>query len=182
MQHIRHTLGRMVDVALEIDQRGFLFEHALPVAVGYGVYHIVHVLVALADIHVVPDPDHVRHEGNHVGRLPDRLPVGNLALALVQVLHFQTQQVAGGSKGEAGAGGIVPEQGDAQSGFEDLRGDIVLPQTAQRVRHREDRGDLIIRLLPGQEEVALVHFAEIQLVQLVYKLLCFIIHGLLLLI
>ena len=38
-----------------------------------------------------------------------------LALLLVQVLALESQQVAGGGKGEPGAGGVVPEDGDTKS-------------------------------------------------------------------
>ena len=167
MEHIGHALGGVVDVALQVDQGGLLLQHAVLVAGGDRVHHLVHVLVALADVHVVPDADDVGHEGDHVGGLTDGLTVGDLALALVQVLDLQAQQVAGGGEGEPGAGGVVPEQGDAQAGVEDLGGDVALPQIAQGVGHGEHGGQLVVGLLPGQEEVTLVHVLEVQAVQLV---------------
>ena len=42
------------------------------------------------------------------------------ALLLVQIADLQAKQVAGGGDGEAGAGGVVPEDGDAQAGVKDL--------------------------------------------------------------
>ena len=155
----------MVDVALEVDQGGLLLQHAVLVALGHGVHELVHVGVALANVHVVADADDVGHEGHHVGGLADGLAVGDLALALVQILHLQAQQVAGG--GEAGAGGVVAEQGDTQAGLEDLGGDVVLAHVAQGVGDGEDGLELVVGLFPGQEEVALVHLFEVELVELV---------------
>ena len=69
----------------------------------------MHVGVALADVHVIADSDDVCHERDHVGGLTDGLAVCYLGFALVQILYFQSQQVAGGSEGEAGTGGVVAE-------------------------------------------------------------------------
>ena len=152
VQHVGHALGGVVDVALQVDQGGLLLQNAVPVALGHGVHHVVLIGVALADVHVVPDADDVGHEGDHVGGLADGLAVGDLALALVQVLDLQAQQVAGGGEGEAGAGGVVPEQGDAQAGLKDLGGDVVLPHVAQGVGHGEDGLQLVVGLVPGQKK------------------------------
>lgn len=167
VQHVGHGLGGVVDVALEVDQGGLLLQHAVLVALGHGVHELVHVGVALADVHVVADADDVGHEGDHVGGLADGLAVGDLALALVQILHLQAQQVAGGGEGEAGAGGVVAEQGDTQAGLENLGGDVVLAHVAQGVGDGEDGLELVVGLFPGQEEVALVHLFEVELVELV---------------
>ena len=157
----------MVDVALQVDQSGLLLQDAGLVALGDSLHEFLLVGVALANVHVVTDTDDVSHEGNHVGSLADGLAVGDLGLALVQVLNFQTQQVAGGSEGETGTGGVVAEQGDAQAGLEDLGGDVVLTHVAQSVSHGEDGFDFVVGLVPGQEEVAVVHFLEVQGIQLV---------------
>ena len=176
VQHVGHGLGGMVDVALQVDQRGLLLQNAVLVALGHSVHHVMHVLVALADVHVVTDADDVRHEGDHVGSLADGLAVGDLALALVQILHFQTQQVAGGGEGETGAGGVVAEQADAQTGLENLGGDVVLAHVTQGVRHGEHGLQLVSGLLPGEEEIVLVHFLEVQGVQLVDVALQSLVH------
>ncbi len=93
--------------------------------------------------------------------------MGDLALALVQVLDLQPQQIAGGGEGEASAGGVVPEQGDAQTGLENLGGDVVLPHIAQSVGHGEDGLDFVVRLVPGEEEVPLVHLLKVEGIELV---------------
>ena len=177
VEHIGHALGGVVDVALEVDQSGLLLQDAVLVALGDGVDHFVHVGVALADVHVVPDADDVCHEGDHVGGLTDGLAVGDLALALVQVLDLQAQQVAGGGEGETGAGGVVAEEGDAQAGLEDLGGDVVLAHVAQGVGDGKDGLQLVVGLFPGEEEVALVHLLEVELVELVDVHLQSLIHG-----
>ena len=93
VQHVRHALGGMVHVALQVHQGGLLLQNAVPVALLHRVHEGLLVLVALADEHVVPDADDLGHEGHHVGGLPDSLAVGDLALLLVQVLDLQAQQV-----------------------------------------------------------------------------------------
>ena len=93
--------------------------------------------------------------------------MGDLALALVQILHLQAQQIAGGGKGEPCAGGIIPKQADAQTGIEYLGGYVLLTQAAQRVRHGKHSLQLIAALFPCQEKIALVHIGKIQLCQLV---------------
>ena len=71
--------------------------------------------MALTDVHVIPDTDDLCHKGDHIGGLSDSFAVGDLRLLLVQVLALESQQVAGGGKGEPGAGGVVPEDGDTKS-------------------------------------------------------------------
>ena len=44
----------------------------------------------------------------------------------------------------------------------DLGGDVVLAHIAQGVGHGEDGLELVVGLVPGQEEVALVHLFEVQ--------------------
>ena len=167
VQHVGHALGGVVDIALQVDQGGLLLQNAVLVALGHGLSHFLLIGVALADVHIVTDADDVGHERDHVGSLADSLAVSDLALALVQILDLQTQQVAGGGKGETGAGRVVPEQGNAQTGLEDLGGDVVLAHIAQGIRHGKDGFQLVIGLVPGQEEVTLIHLFEVQGVQLV---------------
>ena len=88
----------MVDIALQVDERRLLLEDPVSVSLLDSVRNRLLIGVALADVHVVTDSDDVRHEGNHVGGLADRLAVCDLALLLVQILRGQSQQVAGGCK------------------------------------------------------------------------------------
>ena len=118
----------MVNVALQIDQRGLLLKHAVAVAFGHGVHNVVHICVALANVHIVAYAYNVRHEGYHVGGFAHGFAVGNLALPFVQILHLKAQQVARGREGEAGAGRIIPEKAYAKAAVEYLGGYIVLPQ------------------------------------------------------
>ena len=139
MRHVGHALRRVVDVALEVDQRGFLLEHTVFMPLLDRFDHFVHIGVALADVHVVADADGVRHEADHVGGLADGFAVRDLALALVEILHFKTQQVAGGRKREARARAVVPKQRDAESGIENLGRNVAFAQISQRVGDGEHR-------------------------------------------
>ena len=156
VQHVRHALRRMVDVALEIDQRGALFEHAVAPAFLNRRGHRAHVGVALADVHVVADADDVGHEGNHVRGFAHGFAVGDLGFALVEVLHRKAEEVAGAGEAEAGARGIVAEERDAEPGIEHAAGDVVFAQAAQDFRHEEGRGDFVIAFFPREEEVVLI--------------------------
>ena len=171
VQQVRHRLGGVVHVTLEVHQRGTLLQDPLLIALVQRVHKGLLILVALLNEHVVPDADDVGHEGHHVGGLTDGLAVGDLAGLLVQVLDVQAQQVAGGGKGEPCSGGVVPEDGDAQTGVKDLGGDVPLSQVAQGVRHGEDSVQLIVGLVPGPVEVILVHVVDMQLLKMLGEVL-----------
>ena len=166
VEHIGHALSGMIHVALEVYQRGTLLQNPIPIALVQRVHEGFLIFVALADEHIVPDADDVGHEGDHVGGFTDSLAVGNLGPLLVQILRPQTQQVAGGGEGEAGTGGVIPEDGDAQAGIEDPGGLVPLPQIPQGVRHREDGFQLLVRLVPCPVEVGLVHIVDVQALQM----------------
>ena len=167
--HIRQTLGRMVDIALQVDKCRLLLQDTVLVTLRHRVNHGLLIGVALADIHVIADTDDVCHEGDHVRGLSHRLAMRDLALLLIQVLHLKAKQIAGGAERESGSCGIIAEQGNSQPGVKDLRGDIPLSQIPERVRHGKQRHDLIICLIPGKEEIILIHVTELQCVQLVNK-------------
>ena len=78
VESVCHGLRRVVDVALEIDESRALLEDAVFKALFDGVDDLVHIGVALADVHIVADADDVGHEGDHVCRLADGLPVRDL--------------------------------------------------------------------------------------------------------
>ena len=132
MQHIGHALRRMVDVALQVHERRALLENAVAIAFFQRVHKRLLVLVALMDVHIVADADDVGHEGDHVRGLADGLAVGDLGFLLIEDLLLQAQQVARRGEREAGTGGVVAEQGDAEAGNEDLRGLVALAGRAGR--------------------------------------------------
>ena len=162
VEHIRHTLGRVVHIALEVHQRGPLLQNAVPVAFIQGIHKGFLIFVTLTDEHIVPDADDVRHEGHHVGGFPNGLAVGDLRLLFVQILNLQTQQITGGGKGEAGAGGVIPEDGDTQTGIKDPGGLIPLPEIPQRIGYGEDGLQFLIGLVPSPIKVGLIHIVDVQ--------------------
>ena len=157
MQHVGHALRRMVDIALQVHERRTLLEDAVAVALFQSVHKRLLVLVALMDVHIVADADDDGHEGDHVRSLADGLAVGDLGFLLIEDLLLETQQVARRGEGEAGTGGVVAEQGDAEAGIEDLRGLVALAQVAQGVGHGEDGVDLVVRLVPRPVEIGFIH-------------------------
>ena len=170
VQHIGHALGGVIHVALQVDQRGLLLQNVVTIALLHGVHEGLLILVALADEHIVADTDDIGHEGHHVRGLADGLAVGDLGLLLVQILHLQAQQVAGGGEGEAGAGGVVAEDGDAQAGIEDPGALVALAQVTQGVGHGEHGVNLVVGLVPGPVEVGLVHIVDMQRLQMACQL------------
>ena len=95
---VRHGLCRMVDVALQVDERRALFKHTMMEAFIDGIHESLHVFMAFADKHVIADTDDIRHEGYHVRGLADGLTMGDLGFLLIQVIDGQTEQIAGGSE------------------------------------------------------------------------------------
>ena len=170
MQHVGHALGGVIHVALQVHQSGLLLQNAVTIAFLHGVHEGLLILVALADEHVVTDTDDVGHEGHHVGSLTDGLAVGDLGLLLIQILYLQTQQVAGGGEGEAGTGGVVAEDGDAQAGIEHAGALVALTQVAQSVGYGKHGVDLVIGLVPSPIEIVLVHVVDIQRGQMTCQL------------
>ena len=55
-------------------------------------------------------------------------------------------------------------------------GDVILAHVAESVRHGEHGLELVVGLVPGQEEVALVHLLEVELVEFVYVHLQSLVH------
>ena len=78
MEHIRHSLCGVVDIALKVYQSRLLLQNPVLVALSHGVNHFMHIFVAFSYVHIVTDTDDIGHEGDHVGSLPDCLAVGNL--------------------------------------------------------------------------------------------------------
>ena len=124
----------------------------------------MHILVALADVHIIADTDHVSHKRDHVGCFPNRLTVSHLRFALIQILNLQPQQIAGRGKRKPGAGRIITEQRNPQTALKHLGGNVVLPHKPKGVGNRKHCLQLLIRLLPGKEKVAVVHLLKIQFI------------------
>ena len=90
VEHISHSLCRVVDVTLKVYERRFLLEDAVFVSLCYSVNNFMHVSISFADVHIVADTDHVCHEGDHVCCLTYCLAVCNLRFSLVQILNLKT--------------------------------------------------------------------------------------------
>jgi len=162
VKHIRHTLRRVIDVALEVHKRRALLENAVAVALFERVHEGLLILVPLADEHIVANADDIGHEGDHVCRFAHGLAVCDLGFLFIKYLLLKTQQVARGGEREARARGVVAEDGNAKAGIEDLRVLVALAQVAQRVGHGEDCVDLLVGLVPRPVEVGLVHIIDVQ--------------------
>ena len=105
----------------------------------------------------------------HRGGLADGLAVGDLGLALVEVLELEAKKVRGLGEREARAGGVVTEERDREAGVEDARGDVALAEVAQRGGHGVEGAELVGGLVPGVQEVGVVHAGEVVALELVEK-------------
>ncbi len=83
----------MVEVALQINQRGSLRQDSFMIAFRDGVGNFLHVGVPLSGIHIVTDADHFREKRDHRGSFTHSLAVSNLTLDLVQFREAQPQSI-----------------------------------------------------------------------------------------
>ena len=111
MAQVGQALGRVVEVALEVDDRRALQQDALAVALVERGGDLAHVGVALAEEHVVADADDLGEEADHRGGLAHGLAVGDLRGGLVELLGREAEQVAGRPEGVARARRLVAEDG-----------------------------------------------------------------------
>ena len=143
----------MIEVALEVDHTWPLVQHALLEALLHRARHLAHVAVALAEIHVVADPDDLGQERDHVRRLAHGLAMGDLGFALVEVRHRQAEGVGGGGETEARAGGVVAKDGNRQPGVEHAERAPLLVQGGEQFGEEHHRAELVVGLLPGQQKI-----------------------------
>ena len=149
MEHICHRLCRMIDVALKVYQGRPLFQNSIFMSLLYSVHHIMHIFVALANIHIITDTDYIRHEGDHIRCFTYSLTVCDLGFSFVQILYFEAEEIARRSKAETRTGRVVAEEGDSQAAVKNLSGDIVLAQMAQSIRYSKNSIQLVAGLFPG---------------------------------
>ena len=88
VKSISKSLCRMVDIALQVYQCRLLLEFAVFGCLFNGINDLMHVSVALSDVHIVTDTDHVRHEGDHGSCLADRLAVCDLRLLFIEIRYL----------------------------------------------------------------------------------------------
>ena len=169
VKHVGGGLGGVVGVGLQGDERGTVVEHAVVIGLVDGLGDLGHVGVALADVHVVADADDVGHEGDHRGGLAHGLAVGDLRLALIEVLELKAQEVRGLGEREARARGVVTEERDGEARVKDARRDVALAEVAQGGGHDVERAQLVSGLVPGVQEVGVVHAGEVVALELVEK-------------
>lgn len=157
MEEVGHGLGGMVYIGLKVHDAGAVGQDARGHAVVESLAYLALILVALSEVHIVADADRLGEEADHVGGLAHGLAVGDLALALVEVLDVKAEEVAGAREGEASARGVVAEVGYGYARVPDARGDVRLAHGPQGIRHDEGGVDLVPALFPGQEKVLVVH-------------------------
>ncbi len=143
----------MVDVALQVDHRRPLRQHAVGETVVERGADFAHVRVARAEVHVVADADGLGTERHHVGGLAHRLAVRDLRLAFVEILLPKPQQVQRRRIGKAGPGGVVAEDRYADAGGKYARVDVLGPHEPQYLGHFQDLLELVGSLLPGQKQI-----------------------------
>ncbi len=159
---ISHGLRRVVDIALEIYDGRALLQDPGGVPFLHCPGDFPHVGIALPDVHVVPNPDHLGHEGHHVRGLPHCFAVRNLALAFIQVLDRKAEQVARAGEAKPGPRRVIAEDADRKTAVEDLEREVLSTYSPQEVCRRKDRRQLVVGLFPGEEEIRRVQAAAFQ--------------------
>jgi len=154
---VSSRLGRVVLVALQVDDAGGLGEDALLLALLAGVRDLELVLVALAEEEVVADADDLSEEREHGGGLADGLAVGDLALALVHVEDVEAEEGAGGGEAAAGAGGLVAEDAHGTAALKDLAGDVLLVELMEGLGGVDKSIKLGFAVVPGTKKITAVH-------------------------
>ena len=167
VEHICHTLCRMVDVALKVYEGRSLLENSIFVSFGYCIHKFFLVCMAFTDVHVIADTDYISHEGYHVCCFANSFAVCDLGFFLIEILHFQTKKVACRSERETCTCGVVTENGDSETAFEYFCGDVVFSHETESVSNGEDCFQFVVCFVPGPEEVVVVHFFEVEFVELV---------------
>ena len=117
---VGHGLRRVVNIALQVDHGRTVGQNAFFIAhiQRFGDFDLIGM--AGAQIHVVADTDDFGAKRNHIGRFLNRFAVSDLRFCFVQILHAQTQKVAGRGKRKARARRIVAENGNSQTRFKNF--------------------------------------------------------------
>ena len=171
VEHICHTLCRMVNIALKVYKSWSLLKNTIFISLCYSIHKFFLVGVTFSDVHVVTDTDYISHEGYHVSGLTNSLAMSDLGFLLIQILYLKSKKVAGRSKGEAGTGGIVTENRDSKTALKYFCGNIVLSHEAKSISNCKYSFKLIVCFVPGPEEIVVVHFLEVKAVEFVNVIL-----------
>ncbi len=156
VREVGEALRRVVEVALQVDHRRPLREHAFAVALGERGRDLRHVGVPFAEVHVVADADDLGEEADHGGGLAHGLAVGDLRGRLLELLGAEAEQVAGRLEGVAGARRLVAEDREPQAGVEEARREVGAVDLLERLRGGEHEAERRLALAPGEQEVAVV--------------------------
>jgi len=150
-------LSGVILIALEVDDAGLLRKNALLLALLAGLGDLELVLVALTEEEIITDADDLGHEGQHGGSLTNSLTVGDLALGLVHIENREAKKGAGRGEGGAGASGLVTEDGHSAVALEHTAAHVLLVELLKSLSSQNESVDLLLRVIPGAEEVTTVH-------------------------
>ena len=150
---ISHGLGRVINVALQVDQRRTLGQHPLLEPFIQCGAHFAHIGVTGTEEHVVTDADCIGAERDHIGRFTDGFAMGDLGFALIQILLGQTEQVQRRGVREAGSGGVIAENRDTEPAVKQFGADIFGAQGLEGFGQFQYQLQLLRGLLPGQQKI-----------------------------
>ena len=167
MKHISHTLCWVVNVALQVYKSRSLFEDTIFVSLSNCIHKFFLVCMSFADIHIITDTDYVSHEGYHVCCFANSFTMRNLRFFLIEILYFQTKKVAGRSERETGTCRVVTEDGDSKTTFKYFCGNVVFSHETKCICYGKYCFEFFVGFVPCPEEVIVVHFFEVEFVELV---------------
>ena len=110
----------MIHIALEVYHHRALVEYPICASKIKGLSYFLHIGITLSKVHVIPNADCFREEGDHVCGFTNRFPMGNLGFSLIQILYRQTQQVGRRCIRKPGPCRMITEQGNRQPRLENF--------------------------------------------------------------
>ena len=161
VEHICHTLCRMVNVALKVYKSRSLLKDTVFVSFCNSFHEFFLVSMSFSDVHIITDTDYICHERYHVCCFTNSFTMSDLRFLFIKILYFQTKKVTCGSKRETCTCGVIAEDRDSKTTLEYFCGDIVLSHETESISNCENSFQFIICFVPCPEEIVVVHFFEV---------------------
>jgi len=150
-------LSGVILIALQVDDTGLLRKNALLLALLAGLGDLKLVLVALTKEKIITDTDDLSHEGKHGSGLTNGLTVGDLAFGLIHIKDREAEKSTGRGEGGAGTSRLITEDGNGAVALEHAAAHVLLVELLKSLSGQNESVDLLLRVIPGAEEVTTVH-------------------------
>ena len=161
VEHISHTLCRMVNITLQVYKSRSLLKDTIFVSFCNSVHELFLISMTFTDVHIITDTDYISHKGYHVSCLTNSLTMSDLRFLLIQILNLKTKQVAGRSERETSTGRVITENRNTKTTLKYLSRDVVLSHKTKSISYSKYSLKFLISLIPCPEKVIIVHFLKV---------------------